>query len=168
MWWAYSPNEYLVVGAKKTSIWRPLWDSVNYCKLPDIMWMHTASDGSVLGDFAIEIFGSMRYFFSAAQGKSTATRAGNRIPVGDDGKAKMNFAEDFGVSQNYSTTLPSTLPPHMGDSTTGLALRTRPSYDEDIRLAPYTYGGHSDPHSLSRSDVDSLPSPTGPHFGYSR
>ena len=30
MWWAYSPDEYLIVGAKKTSIWRPLWDSVNY------------------------------------------------------------------------------------------------------------------------------------------
>lgn len=32
MWWAYSSNEYLVPGAKKTSIWRPLWDSVNYSK----------------------------------------------------------------------------------------------------------------------------------------
>jgi hypothetical protein len=32
MWWAYSPNEYTVAGAKKTSIWRPLWDSINYCQ----------------------------------------------------------------------------------------------------------------------------------------
>lgn len=33
MWWAYSPNEYNIPGAKKTSIWRPLWDSINYGNL---------------------------------------------------------------------------------------------------------------------------------------
>jgi hypothetical protein len=32
MWWAYSSNEYKIEGAKKTSIWRPLWDSINFCK----------------------------------------------------------------------------------------------------------------------------------------
>ena len=31
MWWAYSPREYEIPGAKKGSAWRALWDSINFC-----------------------------------------------------------------------------------------------------------------------------------------
>jgi hypothetical protein len=30
MMWAYTVNEYKVPGARKTSIWRPLWDRCVY------------------------------------------------------------------------------------------------------------------------------------------
>lgn len=147
MWWAYSSNEYLVPGAKKTSIWRPLWDSINYT------------------DFVVEIFGSLKYFFSAATGKASSSKMPNRISVDSEGKAKMNFGEAFGVAPSYAPTLASALPPHMAaDSTTGLALRTRRSYDEEIRLAPYTYGEPAPPLGRQDSFPSPGPSPTAPHF----
>ncbi|KAJ7178521.1 organic solute transporter Ostalpha-domain-containing protein [Mycena crocata] len=49
MMWAFTWNEYKrKPGTPATSIWRPLWDSINYA------------------DFAGEIFGSLRYFFGAS------------------------------------------------------------------------------------------------------
>jgi hypothetical protein len=30
MMWAYTANEYVIEGAPKTGIFRPLWDSINY------------------------------------------------------------------------------------------------------------------------------------------
>ncbi|KAF9268899.1 DUF300-domain-containing protein [Marasmius fiardii PR-910] len=32
MWWAYNVKEYVVDGQPPTSIWRPLWDSINFGK----------------------------------------------------------------------------------------------------------------------------------------
>ncbi|KAK7028505.1 organic solute transporter Ostalpha-domain-containing protein [Favolaschia claudopus] len=74
MWWAYPSSEYKRPGQGKTSIWRPLWDSVNYM------------------DFAREIWGSMRYFFGAA------THRHDR-PIDADGP-KMNFSEAFGIASS--------------------------------------------------------------------
>jgi hypothetical protein len=34
MMWAYPWAEYVVPDGKKTSIWRPLWDSINYGEAP--------------------------------------------------------------------------------------------------------------------------------------
>lgn len=71
MMWAYTPAEYKrKPGAPPTSIWRPLWDSINH------------------SDFAIEIVGSLRFFFESSRGKPRRT----------DPHAKMNFGEAFGVS----------------------------------------------------------------------
>ncbi|KAG2753785.1 DUF300-domain-containing protein [Suillus brevipes Sb2] len=68
MMWAYTSNEYRVAGNKKTSIWRPLWDSVNY-------W-----------DFVTEIGGSLKFFFNYARGTPSTHSS-----------KKMNFAQAFGV-----------------------------------------------------------------------
>lgn len=62
MFWAYSPDEYKVAGAKKTSIWRPLWDSINF-------W-----------DFVVEIWGSFHFFFDYIRGKPAA-HSGDRKSV---------------------------------------------------------------------------------------
>ncbi|KAJ7482543.1 DUF300-domain-containing protein [Mycena latifolia] len=71
MWWAYAPREYKVPpGSKATSIWRPLWDSINYM------------------DFVREIWGSLRYFAGAA--------VHHRPHDARDGR-KADFGEAFGV-----------------------------------------------------------------------
>src|SRR5258708_37939562 len=46
MLWAYPYKEFLPKGQEKTSIWRPLWDSINF------------------SDFAYEIWTSWRFFFA--------------------------------------------------------------------------------------------------------
>ncbi|GLB36716.1 putative DUF300-domain-containing protein [Lyophyllum shimeji] len=71
MMWAYTPAEYKrKPGAPPTSIWRPLWDSINF------------------SDFGSEIIGSLRFFF-----KSSRTKPRSRDP-----HVKMDFGEAFGVS----------------------------------------------------------------------
>jgi len=85
MMWAYTVKEYKVPGAKKTSIWRPLWDSINY-------W-----------DFITEIGGSLKFFFNHARGAPSthsssqkvdfaqAFRVGGRSPA-DGGKLPMTHS----------------------------------------------------------------------------
>ncbi|CAL1702876.1 unnamed protein product [Somion occarium] len=80
MMWAYSWNDYRVKGEARTSIWRPLWDSINYT------------------DFAIEIYGSLKFFVDYFRGKPHAH--GPRLTeIDNEGKTytKMNFGEAFGV-----------------------------------------------------------------------
>ncbi|KAG5636738.1 hypothetical protein H0H81_006996 [Sphagnurus paluster] len=72
MMWAYTPAEYQVKeGAPPTSIWRPLWDSINF------------------SDFAHEIYTSLQYFF----GKKPQANHG-------DPNAKMDFGQAFGVTSS--------------------------------------------------------------------
>ncbi|RDB24596.1 hypothetical protein Hypma_008230 [Hypsizygus marmoreus] len=81
MMWAYTPAEYkLKPGAPATSIWRPLWDSINY------------------SDFAYEILGSLRFFVEYARGKPQTHGHGHRVAVDLHGHTKMDFGEAFGVS----------------------------------------------------------------------
>ncbi|KAJ7287484.1 DUF300-domain-containing protein [Mycena rebaudengoi] len=54
MMWAFTSNEYKKPGSPATSIWRPLWDSINYA------------------DFAKEIFGSLKFYFCGAPRRDTA------------------------------------------------------------------------------------------------
>jgi len=122
MMWAYSWTEYVVPG-RKTRIWRPLWDSINYT------------------DFALEIIGSLKYYFNASRSK-----AGSRVAQGrpnlqgydsqtGEGMAgpgrKMDFGTAFGVYQPRAET----------DRQLGIGGGREPqsSYDEGIRLAPYSY-----------------------------
>ncbi|KAI0059151.1 DUF300-domain-containing protein [Artomyces pyxidatus] len=105
MMWAYNWSEYKVKDGQHTSIWRPLWDSINYT------------------DFVLEIAGSIRYFFG---GKP------QRGPYGDSagaGGPKYDFGEAFGV-EGYR----------------GKANKPRTSYDDDIRLSPYSPSGSPPPH----------------------
>jgi len=71
MWWAYPSSEYAQPGQSHTSVWRPLWDSINFM------------------DFVREIWGSLRYFLGAA----THHRDRSTDPDGP----KMDFGEAFGV-----------------------------------------------------------------------
>ncbi|KZT66067.1 DUF300-domain-containing protein [Daedalea quercina L-15889] len=113
MIWAFSAREYKIDGVT-TGIGRPLLDSINYT------------------DFAIEIAGSLKFFWDYIRRKPY-TR-GPRVTVTEmDGKTrtKMNLDEAFGVDgPEYTAYAPSEL-------STGVPPRM--SYDENIRLAPYTY-----------------------------
>ncbi|KAF8151369.1 DUF300-domain-containing protein [Crassisporium funariophilum] len=84
MWWAYTAKEYKrVEGTSATSIWRPLWDSLN--------------DHATV-DFALEIGSSFRFFFDYVLGKPAAHGHGHRVPTNLAGHTKMDFGEAFGVS----------------------------------------------------------------------
>ncbi|KAJ6593951.1 organic solute transporter Ostalpha-domain-containing protein [Mycena capillaripes] len=71
MMWSFTSNEYKrKPGTPATSIWRPLWDSINYA------------------DFAVEIFGSLRFFLCGASAQQVAAMNSNRV----------DFGQAFGVS----------------------------------------------------------------------
>ncbi|KAJ7497348.1 DUF300-domain-containing protein [Mycena latifolia] len=74
MLWAFTPNEYKrKPGTPATSVWRPLWDSINYA------------------DFAQEIWGSVRFYLCGASSRQMAMDP-NRV----------DFGEAFGVSGHTS------------------------------------------------------------------
>ncbi|KAJ7021813.1 DUF300-domain-containing protein [Mycena alexandri] len=115
MWWAYAPREYRIKpGQSHTSIWRPLWDSINYM------------------DFFREIYGSIRYFVGAA------AHSHHRTPSNAD---KLDFGEAFGVSTNPSVA--ASAPAYNLTSNTSsynLAPTNKLlSSDRDVRQQPYTY-----------------------------
>lgn len=108
MMWAYTWKEYTLKGGEHTSIWRPLWDSINYT------------------DFAIEIFGSLKFYIDYLRGKPGTHGVRN---VDANGAPKATFGEAFGVdaAPRYPLSSKSASTPHP----------TRRSDDEGIRLAPY-------------------------------
>ncbi|KAH0835606.1 organic solute transporter Ostalpha-domain-containing protein [Lanmaoa asiatica] len=114
MMWAYTWNEYKIEGAPKTSIWRPLWDSINFT------------------DFLVEIIGSLKFFFVYAQGKPS-THSGRRpdAAIVNNYNKRMDFGQAFGIDgSKYPADMEST-------SRHPSAIRPRASYDEEIHLAPY-------------------------------
>ncbi|KAI0656125.1 DUF300-domain-containing protein [Cubamyces menziesii] len=134
MMYAYSWREYVVPGRPRTSIWRPLWDSINY------------------SDFAIEIAGSLKFFIDYARGKPGTH--GPRVQITDSqtGKTypKMDFGEAFGVyPRPYDRSGYPMSAPGMagvgaggrGEFGGGTGVQRRESYDENVRLAPYSYEG---------------------------
>jgi hypothetical protein len=86
-------------------------------------------------DLAVEIIGSLKYYFDASRGKP-GTRATTRKDAVGPGK-KMDFGTAFGVYQPRAET----------DRQSGVSRVREPesSYDEAIRLAPYGYGHSPDP-----------------------
>lgn len=117
MMWAYTWNEYVVSGYEKTSIWKPLWDSINYT------------------DFAVEIWGSLKFYFDYSR-KKPGTHGPSRLDgegyntnpnIAGPGR-KMNFGEAFGVDKSRRP-----------GKKAGIIPMSRASYDENIRLAPYGY-----------------------------
>ena len=134
MMWAYSWTEYTVLG-QKTSIWRPLWDSINYSEVSPYMGIHSSKLFAV--DFVVEILGSLKYYFDALRGKP-GTRATQSHPdlgvhngrTGGGPGRKMDFGTAFGVYQSRAET----------DRQLGIDRRgLQSSSDEAIRLAPYRY-----------------------------
>ncbi|KAF7376189.1 hypothetical protein MSAN_00034000 [Mycena sanguinolenta] len=71
MMWAFTYNEYKrKEGTPATSIWRPLWDSINFT------------------DFFLEIFGSLRFYICGASPEEEERY--------NDGK-RADFGQAFGV-----------------------------------------------------------------------
>ncbi|KAI0933206.1 hypothetical protein AcV7_004742 [Taiwanofungus camphoratus] len=141
MMWAYSASEYKVAGQRRTSIWRPLWDSINY------------------SDFAAEIVSSLRFFVDYFRGKSYTRSRG--MVVDSEGKMhpKMDFGEAFGIAASGSPYDPRSASESAG-------MRSRMSYDDNIRLAPYSYANRtadSPPSSVEGSleAPDGMPSANG-------
>ncbi|KAI8970724.1 organic solute transporter Ostalpha-domain-containing protein [Trametes punicea] len=143
MIYAYSWREYVIPGRPRTSIWRPIWDSINY------------------SDFAIEILGSIKFFIDFARGKPGTHGPRVQVTDAETGKSytKMDFGEAFGVSPRPYDSSAYPMPvAASGRSGSGAGVSTRPaanggrasgpglspprtSYDEDVRLAPYSYEG---------------------------
>ncbi|KAF9244460.1 organic solute transporter Ostalpha-domain-containing protein [Melanogaster broomeanus] len=113
MMWAYTWNEYKIEDAPKTSIWRPLWDSINYT------------------DFLFEIIGSLKFFWDKARKKPSDPSRRPDGEVVNHYSKRLNFGQAFGVEGGNRPKSPSG-----GESA---AVRRRPSYDEEIPLAPYPY-----------------------------
>ena len=85
------------------------------------------TDLSLSADFVYEIVGSTKFFLDRWRGKPGASRP--RVTVTDNqGKqrTKANFEEAFGFA-GYDTA-----------EETPDGMRMRGSYDENIRLAPYS------------------------------
>ncbi|KAF5345730.1 hypothetical protein D9757_013300 [Collybiopsis confluens] len=125
MWWAYTPAAYRIAGAPATSIWRPLWDSINY------------------SDFALEIWGSLRFFIDYMRG-APETHSSETM--------KPNFAQAFGLSSGRSGYIKQGYDIRNRTSKHDPSRPTRESYDEEIRLAPYSYEG-GPVHSSSVTDI---------------
>ncbi|KAF8797823.1 DUF300-domain-containing protein [Phlegmacium glaucopus] len=114
MWWAYSPKEYTrKEGLPATSIWRPLWDSIN------------------ITDFALEIFGSLRFFFDYMRGKPSThgqPREGG----------KKDFGEAFGVKPTTTSRQPLPISPMEPEIPTH-----QHDQEQAILLKPYPFSGDS-------------------------
>ncbi|KAI0326498.1 DUF300-domain-containing protein [Cubamyces sp. BRFM 1775] len=159
MMYAYSWHEYVIPGRPRTSIWRPLWDSINY------------------SDFAIEIAGSLKFFIDYARGRPGTH--GPRVQITDSqtGKTytKMDFGEAFGVypraydRSGYPMSAPSGAATSARSGSSGSSVgagmgggmgggmgmsarsgmagvgagggRAQYGSDENVRLAPYSYEG---------------------------
>ncbi|KAI9508983.1 DUF300-domain-containing protein [Russula earlei] len=120
MMWSFNWKEYQVQpGAPHTSVWRPLWDSIN-------LW-----------DFAVEIGSELSYFASRLRGRSPPAQT------------KLDSGKAFGV-EGYAP---------VGGEPRGGAFAlpvSRLSYDDDIRLVPYTgsptHAGSPDPNYGDKPD----------------
>ncbi|KAF9530748.1 organic solute transporter Ostalpha-domain-containing protein [Crepidotus variabilis] len=126
MLWAYTPKEYQrKKGMPATSIWRPLWDSINF------------------SDFAIEIASSFRFFFDYVRGKPSAHGHGHRITTDLHGNSKMDFSEAFGLTERQPQPIPQ-MSPISPDTPTPRMSST--SQGEEMRLNPYPFS--SGPSSI--------------------
>lgn len=128
MMWAYTWREYRIPGQPWTPVGKPLWDSINY------------------SDFFVEIMGSVKFFLDRWRNRPGASRP--RAVVTDrEGKTKTkaNFEEAFGFA-GYETAEVD------AESEAG-RMRMLGSYDENIRLAPYTYGGTGRRRATSTDEV---------------
>ena len=87
MMWAFSWNVYQVKpGERHTSIWRPLWDSINLCTSSNPYYFFPLTHLGTAGDFAVEIGSEFTYFARRLTGR--------RPPAPSTGK---NFGQAFGV-----------------------------------------------------------------------
>lgn len=126
MVWAYNWKPYTDPLAPRLGFFRALWDSINYGTLLALPFRPLLIP--VLADFVREIWGSLKFFVDYWRGKQythgVPTEALDDLDEGAHGQT--TFGQAFGV-EGYSRKVSkrSNYPP-------------RTSYDETIRLQPYT------------------------------
>jgi hypothetical protein len=147
MMWSFNWKEYRVErGERHTSIWRPLWDSINLCTsyvstiLVSFRHILTLALGSTAGDFAVEIGSELSYFVHRLTGRRSSARTTDKTDLG----------RAFGVEE-YS-------PVRGGQRGGAYSLSVpRMSYDDDIRLTSYTGSmSHADVGPPEHEDAEKL------------
>ena len=145
MMWSFPWKEYQVQPDERhTRIWRPLWDSINFCMYT--LFSHGCTCLTYfVGDFAVEIGSELSYFGKRLTGRRA-------LPP-----AEQEFGQAFGAT-GYS--------PADGKSRGGAyALPVaRMSYDDDIRLTPYaasqSRGQSASPDdNVDRPETEDIESP---------
>ena len=166
MMYAYTWKEYVVVGRPKTGVGRPLLDSINYGMSHPALRPRLAQAAYPLtdapappADFAREMWGSIKFFVDYTRGKPGTH--GARVTITDmngNTVAKKTYGEAFGFERSASgvSTLSSDAGGYRvrggggggagsggggrGESMSMSAVRApRESFEENIRLAPYSY-----------------------------
>lgn len=103
--------------------------SVNYSLFIPVAYIRTKELMLCLADFVLEIAGSIRFFLNWLRRKPTGH--GHRVEKVQYGQPKLDFGDAFGLTSGRSVAHVDSLGmPHVP---------MRPSYDENIRLAPYPY-----------------------------
>lgn len=97
MMWAYTVNEYKVVGTPRTGIGRPLLDSINY------------------KDFAIEILGSLKFFVDYVRGKPSTRSAPRAEGEFVNVEERMDFGQAFGMEDTTYSRQPKPVTEGTGD-----------------------------------------------------
>jgi len=113
-------------GEPHTSVWRPLWDSINPCtpspphlfSLSRILLTHLGA--GTVGDFAVEIGSEFSYFASRITGRQQ-----------QPGPTKRSFGQAFGV-EGYAQ-----VEGELRSNVYATSYAPRTSYDDDIWLTPY-------------------------------
>jgi hypothetical protein len=159
MWWAYPAGEYKLEGAPVTSIWRPLWDSINYY------------------DFYREIKGSLIFFIRYILNKPETHS--HHVSTDSLGKPRMDFGRAFGLEGSGNTITINSTTNNNNSSNNGSRKLQKPntrgimsespverrhgvmtSDDENIRLAPYEARPSTSRRATDSSLIPSSPSPT--------
>lgn len=97
------------------------------------------------GDFVVEIFGSLRFFFDYfIRGKRSTYSE----------KENVDFGVAFGVGPGMGPVYGTKLSKTKTGSTPKVAVARGPSFEEGIRLAPYAY---DDTPAVHNPKKDSLP-----------
>ncbi|KAF5358859.1 hypothetical protein D9757_012689 [Collybiopsis confluens] len=117
-----------------------------YTRLPTASQAHqrlASGDHCGTRDFALEIWGSLRFFIHYMQG----------VPETHSSETmKPNFAQAFGLSSGRSGYIKQGYDIRNRTSKHDPSRPTRESYDEEIRLAPYSHEG-GPVHSSSTTDI---------------
>src|SRR6267154_6903299 len=80
MMWSFTWNTYLVKqGERHTSIWRPLWDSINLCTLSNPYYLFALTHLGSTGDFAVEIGSELTYFTRCLTGRRRSAPTGKNL-----------------------------------------------------------------------------------------
>jgi hypothetical protein len=90
--------------------------------------VHNRHIHSLTGDFAIEIFGSLKFFVDYARGRPNTHSHDHHVSTDIGGRSKMTFGQAFGVS-SATAHAPSL----------SLERERQVTESENIQLTPYPF-----------------------------